>query len=74
MNLTMVDVTGIAAVHVGSQVTFIGCAGSTCLTVEALAKQIGTISYEVLTRLNPSIALFLAPNEREFPQNTPTTP
>ncbi|MEK7640173.1 MAG: alanine racemase [Patescibacteria group bacterium] len=61
MNLTMVDVTGIAAVHVGSQVTFIGCAGPTCLTVEALAKQIGTISYEVLTRLNPSIARSLAP-------------
>ena len=61
MNLTMVDVTGIHSVRAGSSVTIIGCDGALCLPAETLAEQVGTIPYEVLTRLNPLIPRTLVP-------------
>jgi alanine racemase len=55
MNLTMVEVTNLTEARVGSRVTLIGCEGASCITAETLAEQIGSIPYEVLTRLNPLI-------------------
>jgi alanine racemase len=50
MDLTMVDVTDVAAeteVREGDQVTLIGAEGATRITAEEVAARAGTISYEV---------------------------
>lgn len=52
MNLTMVEITKVSKARVGDRVVVLG-AGHTRITADAWAKRLGTISYEVLTRLNP---------------------
>jgi alanine racemase len=47
MNLTMIDVTGIADVGVGDEVVLLGTQGSEQITAEEIATRIQTISYEV---------------------------
>ncbi len=54
MDLTAVDVTGIP-VRVGDVATLIGRAGRQELHAQQVARQAGTIAYELLTRLNPLI-------------------
>jgi len=54
MNMTMVDVTDIGA-DVDDEVVLIGRQGNSEIRVEELAEKIGTISYEVLARINPLI-------------------
>lgn len=51
MNLTMVDITDIPGVEVGMEVILLGDKGP--ISAEALAEIIGTINYEVVTRINP---------------------
>ena len=55
MNLTVVDITDIADVEQGSVATLIGCDGESEITVEQVAAKIGTINYEVVTRIPESI-------------------
>ncbi len=55
MNLTMVDVSDISGVKVGDEVTLIGQDVKETLTVEQIAGWAGTINYEILARLQPSI-------------------
>lgn len=52
MNLTMIDLTGLAA-KTGDKVTLLGRQGKNEISAEDLAKKIGTINYEVVTRINP---------------------
>jgi alanine racemase len=47
MDLTLVDVSDIDGVAVGDEVMIIGVQGSTQLTAEDIASDIGTLSYEV---------------------------
>src|SRR5215467_2839816 len=54
MNMTMLDVTDIGA-EVDDEVVLIGRQGDSEIRVEELAEKIGTISYEVLARINPKI-------------------
>jgi len=62
MNLIMVDVTG-RNVKVGEEAVLIGQQAPRLrsggrreeITVDELAKKIGTINYEVVTRINPLI-------------------
>ncbi|MBW1859490.1 MAG: alanine racemase [Deltaproteobacteria bacterium] len=54
MNLTMVDVTGIADVAVGDDVVLLGTQGSEQITAEEIATRIRTISYEVYCSLGKS--------------------
>jgi alanine racemase len=54
MNMTMVDVTDAGA-QVDEEVVLIGRQGNAEIRVEELAEKIGTISYEVVTRINPLI-------------------
>ena len=61
MNLTMVDVSDISGVKVGDEVTLIGQDGKEALTVEQIAGWVGTINYEILARLQPSIARMIVP-------------
>jgi alanine racemase len=54
MNMTMLDVTDIGA-EVEDEVVLIGQQGNSEIRVEELAEKMGTISYEVLARINPLI-------------------
>lgn len=55
MNMTTVDVTDIPDVEAGDEVALIGCQGTACVRAEELARKIGSIHYEVVTRIPPSI-------------------
>jgi alanine racemase len=54
MNMTMLDVTDIGA-QLDDEVVLIGRQGNSEIRVEELAEKVGTISYEVLARINPLI-------------------
>ncbi len=57
MDYTTIDVTDIPGVSVGDQVTVIGTCGKRRLSVEALARTIGTIPYEITARLGQRVGL-----------------
>jgi alanine racemase len=54
MNMTMLDVTDVNA-EADDEVVLIGRQGAEEIRAEELADKTGTISYEVLARLNPRI-------------------
>ena len=54
MNMTMLDVTDVGA-ELDEEVVLIGRQGNLEIKVEELAEKIGTISYEVVARINPLI-------------------
>jgi len=54
MNMTMVDVTDVPA-QPDDEVVLIGRQGSAEIRAEELAEKIGTIAYEVVSRINPRI-------------------
>ncbi|MCL5795088.1 MAG: alanine racemase [Patescibacteria group bacterium] len=53
MNLMMVDVTDIKNIKLGDEVILLGGQGRGVISAEMLAEKIGTINYEVVTRINP---------------------
>jgi len=53
MNLIMVDATNVPNLKVGERVVIIGKQGRKEISVEELAQKIGTINYEIVTRINP---------------------
>lgn len=55
MDITAVDATGIRGVKVGDEVALIGRQGRDAISADEMAAKINTISYEVLTRINPLI-------------------
>ena len=55
MDMCMVDITGVPEAKVGDVVTVFGDDGSEAISVDALANQLGTISYEVLCGINKRI-------------------
>jgi alanine racemase len=55
MNMFMADVTHLRGVKAGDPVTLLGCAGHERIDADMLAEWSGTISYEVLSRINPLI-------------------
>jgi alanine racemase len=59
MNITLADVTDIPTAQEGDVATLIGADGSERVTVEELAESAGTINYELLARLSPSLPRFL---------------
>jgi len=58
MNMMVVDVSGIAGVSSEDEVVLIGKQGGQEITADDIAKQTGTINYEVLVRLRESIARY----------------
>jgi alanine racemase len=54
MNLSMVDVTDISGVTSGDEAVIIGRQGNERISAETMAKLLGTINYEVVTRAAPS--------------------
>lgn len=55
MNMCMIDVTDVAGVKEGDEVVLLGGQRGEFLSAEELAAQLGTIQYEVVTRINPLI-------------------
>ncbi|MEG2701302.1 MAG: alanine racemase [Clostridia bacterium] len=55
MDQTMLDVTEIPDVRIGSQVVLLGEQGSECINAEALASWAQTISYEVLLAITARV-------------------
>jgi alanine racemase len=55
MNLMTVDVTDIPAVQPGDEVVLLGQQGTSAISAEEMAAWLGTIHYEVTTRINPLI-------------------
>ena len=53
MNLTMVDATDIPDVAVGDEAVLIGKQGDETISAEYLARLVGTINYEIVTRAAP---------------------
>lgn len=55
MDMTMVDVTDIAGVQVGDDVTLIGRQGQDAIWADDIAEWTGTIPYEILCAIGPRI-------------------
>jgi len=53
MNMFMVDVSDIEGVQLEDEAVLLGKQGSEEITAEEMANKIGTINYEVVTRINP---------------------
>ncbi len=56
MDYTTIDVTDVRDVQVGEEVTVIGASGKRRISVEDLARVIGTIPYEITARLGRRVA------------------
>ncbi|NES22698.1 MAG: alanine racemase [Symploca sp. SIO3E6] len=65
MNMMMVDVTHIQDVHVGTVATLMGTDGDEQVSAEQLASWMGTINYEVVSRIHPSQPRFVVEDERQ---------
>lgn len=53
MNMCMIDVTDIPDARAEDEVILLGEEGRIAVTAEDLARHLGTINYEVVTRINP---------------------
>lgn len=59
MNFIMADVTDIPGVSVGDEAVLIGSQAKERVTADGLAQLMGTINYEVVTRISPHIPRFI---------------
>ncbi|MFH1047706.1 MAG: alanine racemase [Patescibacteria group bacterium] len=59
MNMFVVDVTDVDGAVAGDEVVLLGSQGDETITAEELAAKIGTINYEVVTRINPLLPRIL---------------
>ena len=55
MNMCMVDVTDVPGVSVEDEVVLLGRQGDERISAEQLAEWCGTISYEIVSRIHPSL-------------------
>ncbi len=55
MNMCVIDITDAGDVKLEDEVTLLGRQGEEEITAEEIASKIGTINYEVVTRINPTI-------------------
>lgn len=58
MNMTMIDLTGQPA-KAGDKITLIGRQGRKEITADEMAEKVGTINYEVVSRINPLLPRIL---------------
>ncbi len=59
MNMMMVDVSDAPHVKKGDVATLLGREGMHSVTADELAERVGTINYEIVTRINPLIPRFV---------------
>ncbi|MBR9989711.1 MAG: alanine racemase [Gemmatimonadetes bacterium] len=55
MDMAVVDITGVPEARAGDVATLIGSDGDACITLDEVAEQAETISYEILTGLRPRL-------------------
>lgn len=55
MNMSMIDITSIKNVQIGNEVVLIGKSGHEEILADGLAEMTGTINYQIVTNINPSI-------------------
>lgn len=55
MNMIVVDITEIKNTKAGDEVVLLGKAGNEEITADELAERIGTINYEVVSRIGSHI-------------------
>lgn len=55
MNMIMVDVTDIPKVNVEDEAVLLGKQGKNEIMAEEIAQKVGTINYEIVTRINPEL-------------------
>jgi alanine racemase len=55
MNMTMVDITDIPAVSLEDEVVLLGHQGEEVIAADQLATWCGTINYEIVSRIHPSL-------------------
>jgi alanine racemase len=53
MNLTMVDISDIPQAGLEEEVVLLGRDGEERLSAETMAEWVGTINYEIVTRISP---------------------
>ncbi len=53
MDITIIDVTDVPSVRIGSEVVLVGTQGKEVASAEEVAEKAGTINYELVTRINP---------------------
>lgn len=53
MNISMVDITKVPNTRIGDEVILIGKDSEAEITADEMAKKVGTINYEIVTRINP---------------------
>ena len=58
MDMTMVDVTDLPTVQIGAEAVLIGAQGTETLWADALARQLGTIPYEILCAVSHRVPRF----------------
>jgi alanine racemase len=60
MNMIVVDATDLEKIELEDEVVLLGRQGKDEITAEEIAQKIGTINYEVVTRINPLISRLIA--------------
>lgn len=55
MNMFMVDLSAAPAANQGDEVVLLGSQGSEAITAEEIAEKLGTINYEVVSRVSPHL-------------------
>ena len=58
MDMTVVDASSVPNAKIGDEVVILGASGKEKITAEDMALKIGTINYEIVTRINPLIRRF----------------
>jgi alanine racemase len=61
MNMTAVDVTDRPQAHAGSEVVLLGAQGDERISAEEMASWLGTIHYEVVTRIGQHLPRLMVP-------------
>jgi alanine racemase len=60
MNMFVVDVTHLENIQAEEEVVLLGCQGNEQITAEEIAEKIGTINYEITTRISPLLPKIIA--------------
>lgn len=66
MDQTLVDVTGIPNVQMGSRVTLIGKSGNLSYTADDMARDLNTIGYEVICNITKRVQRFYVNSNNNF--------
>ena len=66
MDLTLLDVTALRGnVQLGDEVVIIGRQGAEEVTADELAQRLGTINYEIVTRISHRVPRIASPQDEE---------